>query len=146
MPLARAARQGFVALRAPVLRTPLPRRATKGPPRILREKIKWRIENMTKSRDKAVPSEIIGDLRALAAFSEPDAAATLKQAAATLEQAVDSLRLAIDHAQRVHWETIRRAHVHNSRIARDGGTYMSCGSLPPWFEKAQMALKTAMQP
>jgi hypothetical protein len=101
---------------------------------------------MTKPRDKAVPPEIIGDLHALAAFSEPDAAATLKQAAATLEQALDSLRLAIDHAQRVHWETIRRAHFHNSRIARHGGTYMSCGSLPPWFEKAQATLKAATQP
>jgi hypothetical protein len=117
--------------------------AAANPPK---RKSKWRIENMTKPQDKAVAPEIIGDLHALAAFSEPDAAETLKQAAAALEQALDSLRLAIEHAQRGHWEAIRSAHVHNSRIARHGGTYMSCGSLPPWFEKAQATLKAATQP
>jgi hypothetical protein len=101
---------------------------------------------MTKPPAKAAPPAILGDLRGLAAFSEPDAAATLVKAADTLEQALETLRLAVDHAHRVHQESIHRAHCHNSRIARNGGSYMSCGSLPSWFDKAQATLKAASEP
>jgi hypothetical protein len=144
VPLARPAPQGCVALaRSRAAHALAPPRA-KGRADGLRKKVSEEDHHHDQPRLPTSNSEarlqLAGDLRALAAFSDPDAAETLRRAADILERTAGALKLAVDHAQRAHDQSARAADYHNNSDACAGGNYMSIDPLPPWFAESSTVL------